>query len=147
MAYSSLANFRSYSHLSDEVIAENEPLVLELLEASHDEMQDYFRTAKLDLPIPTASVSRKMKQVECWIAAYNFIGNAGFDPTSKSDEIYYLLYTEALKWLSLVAQNKLHILPLDESGNQEDADSDDIHEPVSIASETSRSWGATVLAR
>jgi phage gp36-like protein len=141
MPFSTLSDFVNLGSVSERAIAGNEGLATVYLEAANSEMLGYFRAAKppIDVPIPPASVSPKMKQVECQIAAWSFMGEIGFDPTSKSDEIYLVNYDKAVKWLEGVSAGKIQPLPV-VNGVAQDGDPNTTGGCIVVESDSPRGW-------
>jgi hypothetical protein len=141
MPFSALSDFLKLGRIGASALEGNESLALELLEAANSEMLGYFRAAKppIQEPFPASSVSTRMKEVECQLAAWNFMCSIGFDPTSKSDEIYLIGYEKSVKWLEGVAAGRIQPLPI-VAGVVQDADTSSDSGSIVIESDSPRGW-------
>jgi len=144
MSFSSYSDFGRWSGIPADAYADRQENVQPFLDSAYDEMLGYFRSANppITLPIPKASVTLMLKKVECWIAAWSMVCDIGFDPTSKSDEIYRTQYEDAVAWLTKVAAGK--ITPVAPPPTDPNSPSDLDDSSAAIVSDTPRNWGALV---
>jgi hypothetical protein len=140
MPFSSLNEFAKLG-LPREIWGRDEALILEFLETSYEEMVESFRAAGIDLPIPEASASRRMKEIECWLAAYRYMFDK-FDPTNEADKKIRDRWDWARQWLDRVASKAISPLPLTPAGAPIDANPDEDDSVAGIVSNPPRGWDA-----
>lgn len=149
MPFSSLSEFIKYGKIPEAAMDGREEKALSFLDSAYEEMAGYFRAATppIVLPLPASSISTMMKKVECWLAAWDMIGDIGFDPTSRSDEVYRLSRDDGIAWLKGVASGSIQPLPVSPDGDPVDGNTDPSSNDsgAAVVSDPPRNWSA--LAR
>jgi phage gp36-like protein len=145
MSYTSYAEFMRLGMLGDSLsdITGIEQICQDNQDSAQGEIDGYFRAGDIDLPLPTASVTLKIKQVEAAIGAYNVLCVIGFDPTSRANEHFRARYEDAISWLKDVAAGRTDPIPKDTTGATQDADPTTGQGEAAVVSESARGWGET----
>jgi hypothetical protein len=123
MPFSSADEFEKLARLDRSIWGDDEDEVLMCLDVSQEDIYAAFRGAGIDVPIPAASVTLRIKEIECWLACYRYMFDK-FDPTNEADKKIEKRWDLALKWLEAVAAKDIHPLPLTPAGNAADATPD-----------------------